>query len=191
MGRPRNATLTCRNIKKYNMKLNYTTRQFILYNAIEGVDYLLIHTLLLSLIILLLSECNVEANVHTCIRAERYKLLAHLAEQVVHAHKHVETLGMNIHNPSTTCREAIHCKIHTTIKPLQRSHICAKASLGPCVFAIKTSRTQKSELERSVERESLSVQLVPTDIKPSASIQATIFQLLIPLCINIFYFGLY
>ena len=109
-------------------------------------------------------EGNIEAEVHACVRAKRYKLLACLAEDVVHTHKDVHTLRVNVQYPAAACGEAVYGKVHTTVNPLQRSNVGAQAALSPCILAVEAGRAKEAEVQLAVERECI----LATEVKRSA-----------------------
>lgn len=98
-------------------------------------------------------ERNVETQVHTCVRAERNELLAHLAKDMIHTDEHVEALRMHVENPSAACCVAVQGEVYAAVNPLQRRYIGAQTTLRPCVLAIEACRAEQTELELAIERE--------------------------------------
>ena len=82
-------------------------------------------------------ELYVETYVNAGVGAERDKLLAHLAQDVVHADEDVKTLGMSVDHPSAACREAVNGEAHATVEPVKRSYVGTHTALRPCVFAVE------------------------------------------------------
>ena len=70
-----------------------------------------------------MSERYVESDVNAGVGAERDKLLAHLAQDVVHTDEDVEALGMSVDHPSAAGCEAAHGEAHATVEPVKRSHV--------------------------------------------------------------------
>lgn len=98
-------------------------------------------------------ERNVETKVHTCVRAERNELLAHLTKDMIHADEHVKAFRMHVENPSAACCVAVQGEVYAAVNPLQRRYIGAQTTLRPCVLAIEACRAEQTELELAIERE--------------------------------------
>ena len=98
-------------------------------------------------------ERYVETYVNAGVGAERDKLLAHLAQDVVHADEDVEALGVSVDHPSAAGCEAVHGEAHATVEPAQRSHVGTHTTLGPCVFAVEACGAERTELQLTIERE--------------------------------------
>ena len=92
------------------------------------------------------SEGDVHAHAQRGVAAQRDHLFADLADEVVHAEEDVETLGMDIDDPSHAGGERVGGQVHAAVEPVEWFPVGTEAAFCPGVLTAEACGAEQSEV---------------------------------------------